>query len=255
MNLFVLANFIGQSAGGVVLGWVGEDIGIQWCYGVQGLALAVGVGSTLLLSETRADVLLTRRARRLRREGEEGVWGEGGKYVSRAELGEKHILEMIAVSCWRPLRESPGPSGPANNVRVSLHGTHRGRSVYLDRLQLGHNLPRHGVHASGLCAVHIQHRDAGHGAADHARGGDTRLRLVLGPGTLVSESLCSESDGPGETRGKTVLCCSGGVRLPSRNVRLCVDWTAAYSLDRAGHLLLSRHGGRERHVCGGVVSE
>lgn len=104
MNLFVLANFIGQSAGGVVLGWVGEDIGIQWCYGVQGLALAAGVASTLLLSETRADVLLTRRARRLRRE--EGVGPEGGRYISRAELGEKHIMEMVAVSCWRPLRES-----------------------------------------------------------------------------------------------------------------------------------------------------
>lgn len=106
MNLFVLANFIGQSAGGVVLGWVGEDIGIQWCYGVQGIALAVGVAGTLLLSETRADVLLTRRARKLRREGAQ-LGGNGGKYVSRAELGEKHILEMIAVSCWRPLRESP----------------------------------------------------------------------------------------------------------------------------------------------------
>lgn len=98
MNLFVLVNFIGQSMGGVLLGWVGKAWGLQWCYGVQGLLLAAGAVATLGLNETRADVLLAKRARRLTKE-------TGVDHACAAELGRRSLGEMLRVSCWRPLRE------------------------------------------------------------------------------------------------------------------------------------------------------
>lgn len=268
MNLFVLANFIGQSAGGVVLGWVGEDAGIQWCYGVQGLALAAGVAGTLLLSETRADVLLTRRAQRLRKQGI-AANGVPGKFVARAEIGQKHVAEMVALSCWRPLRECSssraGPLGPdpkaprAGEVgkltaRIPLHGAHRVRALHLDRLQLGHDLPRDGVDAARVRAVHVQHRAAGHGAADDAGGRNCRLRVLLGPGAAVPARVQAESNRAGQAGGKAVLCRRGRVPLPRRHVLLRVDGTAGRALDRAGDLLLAGHGGRQRDVRGCVVS-
>lgn len=108
MNLFVLANLIGQGIAAVVLGWTGMYAGIQWCYGVQAIALGVGVGLCLLLSETRSDVLLARRAARLTRET--GVLhvapGEESRQVS--------LAAKVRVSCVRPIRESTVPSYTAN---------------------------------------------------------------------------------------------------------------------------------------------
>lgn len=35
MNLFSLFVFVGQGSGGLVMGWVGEKAGFQWCFGVS----------------------------------------------------------------------------------------------------------------------------------------------------------------------------------------------------------------------------
>lgn len=100
MNLFVLANLVGQGIAGVVLGWIGMYAGIQWCYGVQGIALGVGAALCILLSETRSDVLLARRAARLTR-------ATGVLHVAPGKEGRQDsLLVKIRVSCVRPIRES-----------------------------------------------------------------------------------------------------------------------------------------------------
>lgn len=102
MNLFALIIFIGQAAGGLTMGWVGEKLGYQWCFGVQGIAAAGAcVVNALLLRETRANTLLSRRARRLTKE-------TGIKHVARSDLEKKqqNVLQQLRVTAIRPLSES-----------------------------------------------------------------------------------------------------------------------------------------------------
>lgn len=98
MNLFVLANLIGQGIAGVVLGWTGMKAGVQWCYGIQGIALAVGAAMCFtMLSETRSDVLLARRAAQLTKTT--GIQHVGPK------AHHASLATMIRISCVRPIRE------------------------------------------------------------------------------------------------------------------------------------------------------
>lgn len=99
MSLFVFFTFVGQS-GGACFGWIGQRAGIQWCYGVQGIAAGVSVLINLLcLRETRADVLLARKAKRLTKE-------TGVPHVARSYGPKKSMLEMLTITAIRPLSES-----------------------------------------------------------------------------------------------------------------------------------------------------
>ncbi|CAK9782640.1 MFS general substrate transporter [Cutaneotrichosporon oleaginosum] len=100
MNLFALIIFIGQGAGGVTMGWIGERLGYQWCWGAQTIwAAASCVINALFLRETRANTLLTRRARRLTKE-------TGVKHVARSDIERKHqsLLQQLRVTAIRPLK-------------------------------------------------------------------------------------------------------------------------------------------------------
>jgi hypothetical protein len=96
MNFFSLMVFIGQALGGLTMGWTGELAGIQWCFGSQGIASVVsGVFSLLFLRETRGNIILRRRAKRLTKE-------TGVLHMSRADLASPHHLtarEMAKTVC------------------------------------------------------------------------------------------------------------------------------------------------------------
>ncbi|ORY29132.1 major facilitator superfamily domain-containing protein [Naematelia encephala] len=97
MNVFSIMIFLGQSLGGFVFGWVGNGWGIQWCYGVQGIAAVVSCGlNALILRETRGDVLLARRAKALTKE-------TGSKHICVADLQKQSFITLMRVSLIRPL--------------------------------------------------------------------------------------------------------------------------------------------------------
>jgi len=101
MNMFAVFIFLGQSSGGAIFGWVGQELGIQWCYGI----MAIGAGSSivlnfLVLKETRADVLLRRKAAELTKL-------TGKKHISPDAVNRKSLRDMISMSALRPLREYP----------------------------------------------------------------------------------------------------------------------------------------------------
>lgn len=96
MNLFVLANLVGQGIAGVALGWVGMYAGIAWCYWVQGIALAAGAAACLFLRETRADVLLARRAATLT--------AQTGTLHVPPNVSHESLAHKIKVSCVRPIQ-------------------------------------------------------------------------------------------------------------------------------------------------------
>ena len=107
----------GKGSGVIFGGWVVIKLGVPWCYGVgpclpcytlhsysnqiQGLLGAVSVIiNIIVLRETRSDVLLSRRAKRLTRE-------TGRRHVCAADLETQSIVTMLRVSLVRPLRMYP----------------------------------------------------------------------------------------------------------------------------------------------------
>jgi MFS family permease len=98
MNLFSLINFLGQAGGGLTMGRVGQNLGFQWCYGVQGIAAAVSfIVNAAILRETRADKILSGRARKL-------TQLTGVQHACKADLQHKSFMSMLRVTAVRPLR-------------------------------------------------------------------------------------------------------------------------------------------------------
>jgi len=126
MNVFVVLNFIGgvsssfenhpaaadvQGLGSVVTGWVGMGGGAQWAYGVSSKETKIavqadvqyqgilGAGSIILnicfLRETREDVLLSRRAKRLTKQ-------TGQRHICASDLQHKDFFTTLRVSLVRP---------------------------------------------------------------------------------------------------------------------------------------------------------
>jgi hypothetical protein len=128
MNVFAVLNFIGgvcpssefainpnrQALGSIVTGWVGMGGGARWAYGAshsiviqsctddqyQGI---LGAGSIILniffLRETREDVLLSRRAKRLTKQ-------TGTKHICASDLQHRSFFTTLRVSLVRPFGES-----------------------------------------------------------------------------------------------------------------------------------------------------
>lgn len=115
MNLFALIIFIGQALGGLTMGWVGQLLGYQWCFGVQGILAAVSCITTFaLLKETRANTLLQRRAARLTKE-------TGIQHIAYSDLGRsKSLFRELRVTALRPLRMS-SPWFVISNSRIPRH--------------------------------------------------------------------------------------------------------------------------------------
>jgi hypothetical protein len=100
-----------QGLGSVVTGWVGMGGGAQWAYGVSPARCDVvtvaddqyqgilGAGSIILnicfLRETREDVLLSRRAKRLTKQ-------TGQKHICASDLQHKSFFTTLRVSLVRP---------------------------------------------------------------------------------------------------------------------------------------------------------
>lgn len=106
MNFFTLIVFVGQALGGLTMGWTGQIVGIQWCFGAQGIASAVsGIWSLFFLRETRANTILQRRAKRLTKE-------TGVPHMTRIDLTSPHksIFDQLRNSVLLPLSESCPPS-------------------------------------------------------------------------------------------------------------------------------------------------
>ena len=117
MALFTFATFVGQAIGGSAFGWVVQELGFQWVYGVgsrvqrvikaehqiQGIATGLAcVGNLLFLRETRSDILLSRRARAM-------TESTGIKYIARGqEVKKGGVIAVLAVSCLRPVSECRG---------------------------------------------------------------------------------------------------------------------------------------------------
>jgi hypothetical protein len=84
--------------------------GIQWCYGVSRLAVHADaqvqaiaavvscILNVLVLRETRGDVILSRRAKRLTKE-------TGIRHVCATDLQRQGFLVLVSISLVRPLRE------------------------------------------------------------------------------------------------------------------------------------------------------
>ncbi|KAK4686907.1 hypothetical protein P7C73_g3215, partial [Tremellales sp. Uapishka_1] len=87
-----------QAMGGIAGGWTVMDLGIKWCYAIQAfLAVLSCVLNALFLRETRADVLLSRRAKRLTKQ-------TGIKHATASDLQEKDLKTLVVVSFVRPLQ-------------------------------------------------------------------------------------------------------------------------------------------------------
>ncbi|KAI0080216.1 MFS general substrate transporter [Panus rudis PR-1116 ss-1] len=100
MSLFAFSALAGTGFGPVFAGWIEMNPHLQWRW-IQWLHLittgVLVVAVATLMRETRASVLLTRRAKRLRKQ-------TGDKrYRARAEDERASLKTLIYISCTRPI--------------------------------------------------------------------------------------------------------------------------------------------------------
>ena len=110
MTLTMLSMLIDQGLGSVVTGWVGMGGGARWAYGVISCLISrikaddqyqgiLGAGSIMLnicfLRETREDVLLSRRAKKLTKQ-------TGQKHICASDLQHRSFFATLRVSVVRP---------------------------------------------------------------------------------------------------------------------------------------------------------
>ncbi|KAG6901284.1 hypothetical protein C0995_014252 [Termitomyces sp. Mi166 len=101
MNIFVLVAIGFTGLGPVYAGWVAMDprLGWRWCQWIQLIICGVYMALVLIgLRETRASVLLTKMARKMRLETGDD------KFRSRAEDEKDSLTRRIYNSCTRPVQ-------------------------------------------------------------------------------------------------------------------------------------------------------
>ncbi|KAF8074571.1 MFS polyamine transporter [Lyophyllum atratum] len=101
MSVFVLIAIGGTGLGPVYAGWIelNPHLGWRWIQWIQMILCAIYlVLLPLVLKETRSSVLLTRLAKKMRKETGDD------RYRSRAEDEMPSLRHMVYVSCTRPLR-------------------------------------------------------------------------------------------------------------------------------------------------------
>ncbi|WRT68828.1 uncharacterized protein IL334_005808 [Kwoniella shivajii] len=98
MSVFSVMIFSAQASGIPALGWVGQNLGIRWSYIIQTIAAGLSVILNLVfLKETRADVLLSRRAKRLTEK-------TGKKHMCAADLQKSSLFSVMRISLVRPFQ-------------------------------------------------------------------------------------------------------------------------------------------------------
>ncbi|TXT05083.1 hypothetical protein VHUM_03903 [Vanrija humicola] len=97
MNIMALANYAGNSLGGAAFGFVAAKLGVQWCYGIQALACVVSVvANYALMSETRAEAVAARKAKRFTK-------ATGVQHVPEGQVVHS-AKATVAATVLRPLR-------------------------------------------------------------------------------------------------------------------------------------------------------
>ena len=154
-----------QSMGGVFFGWIAMNLGIRWCYWVSFLRLLTNVSllieqiqailggfscvlNALYLRETRSDVLLSRRAKRLTK-------STGRLHLCAADLQKQSFSTLLSVSVVRPLSTSFAPSHREARliIRISRYRADRHCPFGLDRVRLGVCLFGRYIGTVGVSAV------------------------------------------------------------------------------------------------------
>ncbi|KAL7410593.1 major facilitator superfamily domain-containing protein [Mrakia frigida] len=98
MSLFALASIVGSAVGATFMAWVDMDprLGWRWIQWINGAMTIVLLPLMfVVMKETRASVILTRMASKLRKE-------TGKEYRSKAEQSRPPMLELIRLSVSRP---------------------------------------------------------------------------------------------------------------------------------------------------------
>ncbi|CAO1636490.1 unnamed protein product [Jaminaea pallidilutea] len=99
MSFFVLTVLASQAIGSAVSAWTvaNDSLGWRWVFWWQGIvALATCFVMFFLLPETRAEVILSWRAKRLTRE-------TGRLHMTREEQSCPHLMRAIYTNCSRPI--------------------------------------------------------------------------------------------------------------------------------------------------------
>ncbi|WVQ64102.1 uncharacterized protein L199_002262 [Kwoniella botswanensis] len=98
MGVFSVMIFCAQGSGIPAIGWIGQNLGMRWSYIIQTIAAALNVIlNAIVLRETRADVLLSRRAKKLTKK-------TGKKHICAADLQKSSFLSVMRISLIRPFQ-------------------------------------------------------------------------------------------------------------------------------------------------------
>lgn len=163
MNVFAICIFVGQAYGSVAMGWIGQNLGIQWCYGVQGLLATLSIVlNVVVLRETRGDVLLRWRAKKLSEE-------TGKKHVCVADLDRRGFVDLVKVSIIRPLRRLLSTlvflsflllmtflDADIVDDRIPRYRANRHCPFDLDLFRMGMHLPLRNIHSSRVLPIRLQ---------------------------------------------------------------------------------------------------
>ncbi|KAG9616508.1 hypothetical protein KCU69_g23663, partial [Aureobasidium melanogenum] len=97
MSIFGWTSVVGIALGPFIGGAIQRNLNWRWIYYIQ---IIFNAGCLpifwLLLKETRGDVILARKAKKLRKEGRNAY--------AKSELNKDSVLEMLKVSFKRPTK-------------------------------------------------------------------------------------------------------------------------------------------------------
>ncbi|KIW16273.1 hypothetical protein PV08_06324 [Exophiala spinifera] len=99
MAVFSAAPFIGPAIGPLAGGFLGDAAGWRWLYWIQLILAGVSWGLlTLTIPETYAPAILTKRAKKLRKETGDA------RYVTEQEIDKRPFSEQVWIFLIRPLQ-------------------------------------------------------------------------------------------------------------------------------------------------------
>jgi MFS family permease len=99
MAAFSAAPFIGPAIGPLVGGFLADNLGWRWLYWIQLiLSAAVWIGITFTVPETYAPTLLSRRAKKMRKET------GNSQFVTEQDLDLRPFIERLRLFLIRPFQ-------------------------------------------------------------------------------------------------------------------------------------------------------
>ncbi|ORY75003.1 MFS general substrate transporter [Leucosporidium creatinivorum] len=98
MSIFSLGTFVGFGIGPAIMGWVEQYLGWRWISWIQmAMGGAIFLALVLFTRETRGSVILSRRARKLRKETGDP------RHQCRSDAERASLAVLIKVSMTRPI--------------------------------------------------------------------------------------------------------------------------------------------------------